>query len=140
AGDAESPVQLLSPRSTKLMDARPTFRWKAEKEYDYYSVRLYDASGLVWTSEVEGTQLDYPKDEPSLIPGTAYFWDVEGHELLGSDVSAKTGFTLVTEEEAKWIADQEASFASVSAGGTAIQFAVVTIYSLVWLYHAALSR
>ncbi len=139
AGDAESPVQLLSPRNTKLMDARPTFRWKAEKEYDYYSVRLYDASGLVWTSEVEGTQLDYPKDEPSLIPGTAYFWDVEGHELLGSDVSAKTGFTLVTEEEAKWIADQEASFASVFEGGTDFQFAVGTIYSREGLMDAAIA-
>lgn len=141
SGGAGAELRLVSPRNTKLKDPRPTFVWHSEKEYETYVLRLYDASGLVWSREVETNRLNYPEDEAPLVSGHAYFWDVEGQALLDTEESEKVGFTLLSDDEIARIAAQESAFESIleDEKGTNYHFAVGAFYAREGLVESAIA-
>ena len=110
AGADDPALQPLTPRNTKLNTTRPDFRWSADQEFDGYTVKLYDADGLVWSRYAESSLLDYPEDEAPLTFGSSYFWQVEGETLLGAETSEKVGFSVLSEELSSEVAEQELTF------------------------------
>lgn len=142
AGESDSPTTLISPRNTKVKELRPSFAWQPEKEYDGFVIKLYDASGLVWSRQAETNRLDYPEDEASLVPGRSYFWEVEGQSLLDAESSEKAGFSVLSEEELARVAERESAIELSLAGeenSTNYQFAVGAFYAREGLVESAIA-
>lgn len=63
---------LISPRSTLILDDRPTISWNEVPGATSYTVRIVTEEGEIWSQEnVTGTEIVYPGDPP-LQPGTYY--------------------------------------------------------------------
>lgn len=64
---------LISPRSTLILDDRPTIiRWNEVLGASSYTVSIVTEEGEIWTQEnVTGTEIVYPGNPP-LQPGTYY--------------------------------------------------------------------
>ncbi|MEM8810026.1 MAG: hypothetical protein AAGF01_28750 [Cyanobacteria bacterium P01_G01_bin.38] len=77
--EAESTAQCFIPKGPDndfvitepdiaVAPARPSLSWEAVESAEFYTVRLI-GSDITWEHSVEGPQLDYPVEEPSLQPG-----------------------------------------------------------------------
>ena len=54
---------------------------------------------MVWEKRTEATHLDFPGDESGLKFGAAYFWNVEGEDLINSFRSLNQKFTVLPERK-----------------------------------------
>ena len=98
---------LESPSQTKIRDGHPVFRWKASGQAGELLITLYNEDGIHWKHKVEGDgNIAYPKDAPSLIPGTTYSWTVETTDpLTFPPLRSKAAFfEVLSEEEEKELA------------------------------------
>jgi len=102
----EEPIELLSP-FTLIKTSRPTFVWMPDKPYDAFVVNLYSSKGLVWSTKVSQSSLEFPQKEKGLEPGETYFWNVEGEDLLDNKKSASFRFSVLSQEKSKEVNDQE---------------------------------
>ncbi len=89
----------LSPCNTMIPTNKPGLKWESRKPADEFVVRLYNGEGLVWEKRTTATHLEFPEDEAGLEFGTAYFWNVEGEDLIQSFRSLNRKFTVLPEEK-----------------------------------------
>jgi hypothetical protein len=99
AGTRASPTDvgqvplLMSPRHTRIVEPRPTFRWTTVEGATAYHLEVVHAiSGAQWYTETVATELTYPMDAPALEPDVTYL----------VQVSAEPG--AAQEEERTWFA------------------------------------
>lgn len=59
---------VIAEPDVAISPARPSFSWEAVESAESYTIRLI-GSDINWERSVEGTQLEYPAEEPSLQPG-----------------------------------------------------------------------
>jgi hypothetical protein len=107
SGNEETVIELNSPYNTALKSNRPVFTWTPKKQFDDYIVNLYNSKGLVWSRKVTGNALNYPVNEKGLEFGEAYFWNVEGEDLINTEKSSNLRFTVLPADKSKEIDDQE---------------------------------
>jgi tetratricopeptide (TPR) repeat protein len=105
----EKKQQLLleSPSQTKIRDRHPVFRWKASGQAGELLLTIYNEDGIHWKHKVQGAgDIAYPKDAPSLVPGTTYSWTVETTDpLTFPPLRSKAAFfEVLSEEEEKELA------------------------------------
>ncbi len=96
----EGDIALLSPESTYVASATPTFRWQRDERSQAYQVRIWDASGKKvvespWTDKAEW------KCETPLAPGGKYEWQVAGKGKRGERISPKASFQVPAEDVLK---------------------------------------
>ena len=115
AGESEQFIIPTSPCNTMIRSNRPTLAWESAKTADTYVVKLFNSGGLVWQKETSDTQLSFPEDEPGLVFGESYFWNVEGTELIHSFKSLNQKFTILPKEEIEKINIREEKIRSMFA-------------------------
>jgi tetratricopeptide (TPR) repeat protein len=98
---------LVSPCNTMITDQRPRLSWESLRPADEYMVRLYNSKGLVWEKTTSEHSLAFPENEKELAFGESYFWNVEGLDLIESFKSQNKKFTLLSEEEAQKVKQEE---------------------------------
>ncbi len=128
-GDPNVPY-LISPRSTKLLTARPTLRWNAPAGANSYTVQVRGGD-LQWMAEnVTETSLVYPGDPP-LEPGVSYLLIVEDDtERSSQDEGAKgLGFSILSVTEVADIEARHDQIAGLGLSNTAEQYATAQYYA-----------
>jgi len=98
SGGDERVVSVLAPSNSSIRETRPTFIWSASRSFSAYSIRIFNASGVIWQGSSEGNELKYPESAPDLAPGEEYFWQVTGEDLLDEYKSDVVTFSILTEQ------------------------------------------
>ena len=70
-GRRQENPELLRPYGQIVLNPRPALSWRAISEADHYVVRV-EGVGVKWRTEVRGTTLLYPQQEPGFRFGYAY--------------------------------------------------------------------
>jgi tetratricopeptide (TPR) repeat protein len=107
AGASETDITLIAPRNSKIRSSQPSFEWMPQRPFESFTVTLLSDKGVLWTRKTPARRMDYPKDEPALERGKALFWTVEGENLFERAKSLTIGFTVLSPEDAKSVAEQE---------------------------------
>jgi len=136
---------VISPRKTRLLTTRPVIRWssiRGGKENTIYKVTLYRASlgTVVWSREVTAqTTLVYPDKEPPLMPGQTYRVVVSAAGRSSEeDDSPGLGFAILTEHDAKLLANQVAKIKQLRLPDTETRFLISTLLAARDLYAEAI--
>lgn len=137
---------VISPRKTLLGNLRPTIRWTqvaGAKEKSVYNVTLYaDGMKAIWTREVVAqTKLAYPDDEPPLAAGQTYKVVVTSEGLSSQqDHSPGLGFTTLTADQARALADKEMERKKLGLPEPQTRFLITNIYAARELYSEAIEQ
>jgi hypothetical protein len=137
---------VISPRKTLLRNLRPTIRWApiaGAKESTAYNVTLYgDGMKVIWTKEAaSGTRLTYPEKEPSLTPGQTYKVVVTAEGLSSQqDHSPGLGFTTLTADQTRALADEEIKRKQLALPETQTRFLVSSVFAARELYSEAIEQ
>lgn len=126
---SEDIPMVISPRKTKLLNPHPILRWTPVAGASVYTVRV-QGPDLDWSTEVIGaTEIMYPDDAPPLLAGSTYKVTVVAGERSSAEVSEPgLGFTLLTNEEAKSVRDEEARIRALGLADTPTRFLLATLY------------
>ncbi|MBD0363728.1 MAG: tetratricopeptide repeat protein [Coleofasciculus sp. C3-bin4] len=84
---------IISPRSTSLLNNKPTLRWQTVPGATSYSVRL-SGPGVNWETEVSTTEVVYPGEPPLKPVEEGYLLTVEADN---GEKPAKATFSLLNE-------------------------------------------
>jgi len=90
-GVEDDGIALLSPVSTFVASAAPTFRWQRDERSQAYQVRIWDAEGKPAATS-PWTDKDEWKCETELAPGGKYEWQVAGKGKRAERLSSKASF------------------------------------------------
>jgi len=137
---------VISPRKTMLRNLRPTIRWApiaGAKESTAYNVTLYgDGMEVIWTKEVASeTKLNYPDKEPPLTPGRTYKVVVTSDGLSSQqDHSPGLGFTTLTPDQARRLADEEIGRRQLGLPEAQTRFLVSNLFAARELYSEAIEQ
>lgn len=137
---------VISPRKTMLLNLRPTIRWApiaGAKESTTYNVTLYgDGMKVIWTKEaVSETRLTYPEKEPSLARGQTYKVVITSDGLSSQqDHSPDLGFTTLTADQARALADEEIKKKQLGLPETQTRFLVSSLFAARELYSEAIEQ
>jgi hypothetical protein len=107
ATDKEENIELTSPYNTLIRTNLPTFSWVPKKEYDKFTVNLYNSKGLVWSKKVDKSPLELSESDKGLDFGETYFWNVEGEDMLENEKSSNYKFSILSVDKFKEVLDQE---------------------------------
>ena len=99
SGEPANAPDPLFPRSTDVLDPRPTLAWRAVPAASRYVVTLSSGAGEVWKHECQASSLPFPADAQALADGE-YLWDVQAFDDSRPLSKATTTFRLVPEVEA----------------------------------------
>lgn len=99
---------IISPRDTRILTDKPTFRWNFATGANSFTVTLRNGE-LEWTEQVsqeracQGNvcELSYPSDKPPLQPGVSYTLEVKADTNRKSTEDIPPGFTTLDEQEAE---------------------------------------
>jgi hypothetical protein len=122
----------VSPCNTMVASNTPNLKWESKKPADEFVVRLYDGEGLVWEQHTTATALVFPGDKAALKYGQAYFWNVEGRDLINSFRSLNQKFTILPEEKINEIQKEEKKLKEMFADNPGSS----SLYSLLGAYYA----
>jgi hypothetical protein len=137
---------VTSPRRTQLSNLRPTIRWTSiagAKAQTTYTVTLYgDRMKAIWTINVVAeTRLAYPDNAPPLAPGQDYKVVVTvGGQSSQQEHLAGLGFTTLTIEEARRLADAELQRKRLRLPETPTRFLIANLYAARGLYAEAIEQ
>jgi len=99
SGGSASEIDLNYPRNSKISTANPHFTWTSEGDFDGFRVLVRSADGEIWSGETYEMELSYPDSAPALQPGTTYFWQVEGEDMLDVASSPLVSFEVISSED-----------------------------------------
>ena len=103
----------LAPKLGKLYGAEPLLVWSYEGDVRKFVFVLEDESQKeIYRAEVAGTEFQYPKDAPPLVPGKTYFWMAEVSLGMLGDVESTPVGILVASAEQRAEVEKELSAAS----------------------------
>ncbi|MEK6300529.1 MAG: tetratricopeptide repeat protein [Acidobacteriota bacterium] len=137
---------VISPRKTRLRNLRPTIRWTpiaGANEKTAYNVTLYgDPMKVIWTKDVVSeTRLTYPDKEPPLAPGQIYKVVVTSDGMSSQqDHSPGLGFTTLTADQVRMLADEERKRKQMQLPETQTRFLIANLYAARELYAEALEQ
>ena len=126
---------ILSPRKTLLLTTRPVLRWSPVASSPAgavtYKVSIVSFAGTIWSRQVTSrTEIEYPADERELTRGEEYKLVVTaGRKTSEDEGGADLGFIVMTDEEAKRIADAEASIRALNLRTSETQFFIADLYA-----------
>ena len=137
-GAGEYPV-VVSPRKTKLLDPHPVLRWTEVPGAISYRVGL---QGTDWSTTIDSaTEMVYPADAPSLVPGTVYRLVVEaGERSSAEEPGAGLGFELLGSDEVAAVRAAEAKIRALGLADAATRLLVANLYAVHNLYVEALAQ
>jgi hypothetical protein len=87
-------LPLLSASGTRVLDARPVFRWKPVDGAGPYRFELQDSAGaLLHEARTEATELRLPEGI-TLVEGKSYTWEVSARQANGAMFANFGDFTV----------------------------------------------
>jgi len=114
--EQDSPF-ILSPRKTALLVDRPAFSWRAVPGATRYKIVLSSADqGELWSNEIEGTSMDFPKDAKALTGSGEFLLEVEARSDIKSLRKESSVFHVLPPAEAD-VARKNLDRIRDSAGG-----------------------
>ena len=136
---------VISPRKTRLRNLRPTIRWTpiaGAKEKATYNVTLYGDRKVIWTKDVVSeNRLTYPDKEPPLAAGQTYKVVVTSDgQSSQQDHSPGLGFTTLTTDEARILADRERRRKQMQLPEMQTRFLIANLYAARELYAEAIEQ
>lgn len=137
---------VISPRRTMLRNLRPSIRWgpiAGARENTTYAVTLYgEGMKVIWTRDVvSATRLTYPDEEPSMTPGQIYKVVVTSDGLSSEqDHSPGLGFTTLTTDQARALADEETKVRLMQLPEKQTRFLISNRYAAKELYAEAIEQ
>jgi hypothetical protein len=133
---------VIAPRKTRVLDALPAIRWTAVPGVDEYMVAVR-GPGVEWQSPepVAGNSVQYPADAPPLKPGESYKVAVwQGNVNSDQEDVGGLGFTVVSSEEQKEVADLVAQIHALKLDTEAEELLVANLYATRELRADAIER
>ncbi|MBD1937770.1 hypothetical protein [Microcoleus sp. FACHB-68] len=131
--DENSPY-IISPRQTVLLDERPILRWNAVKGAKLYTVKVRNATGVIWEAQVNSAKIAYSGS--SLQPGGEYQIIVRADGNLAPMESAI--FLVLERHKAEAVRDKLNTVAQQGLSEPAQALAKVNIYSNYGLFADAI--
>lgn len=121
---------LISPRSTNLISATPTFRWNPVSDAAIYTVDLFRGENLEWSVQTEQTELAYPSDKPGLESNVDYSWKVVADNGSSSidDTTPFLSFRLLNDDQVQEVENRSEKLASYNLPEEG------RVYAQAWLY------
>ena len=95
---------IISPRDTAILSGKLNLRWNVVKGATSYQV-LLRGPGVNWTTEVKQPEVVY-SGKQTLQPGSRYRVIVTADNGVSSESEAPTGFTSLSQEDAKRVKAQ----------------------------------
>lgn len=141
AGGRQAALEPLSPRNTLIKTTQPSFAWHAAEPFEAYEVKVFNSDGVVWRGTVTEPSATYPADAPALEPGTAYFWQVEGDDLLNPVASQAVPFEVLSADRLAAVEAREASIRATfgdAADGSDYRYVLGAYYAKEGLLDAAI--
>ncbi len=86
----------LTPRQTRLHEARPVFHWRAVVGATAYRVSLRMPNGITWQYETPFTTLSYPDDAPALALGSG---NTVLLEVIGASQQSETVYIEILDDQ-----------------------------------------
>jgi hypothetical protein len=129
-----------------LRNLRPTIRWTpiaGAKQGTTYNVTLFgDGMKAIWSRDVVSeTMLIYPDNEPPLTPGKTYIVVITSNGLSSQlDHSPGLGFTTLTADQARTLADAEIKSKHPELPETQRRLLVSNLYTARELYSEAIEQ
>ena len=93
---------IISPRSSHLINERPSFRWNPVADAVTYTIGLFTTSDtLVWETDTTETEISYPENQASLKSGVRYYVKISADNGQTSDEanSSNLSFRLLFIDE-----------------------------------------
>ena len=75
-GDVLRGGDLEASPSGRILDGRPTLRWKAVPGARHYRVSVIGPEGVLWNATTTDTSLPWPEGKPELAPNARAAWTV----------------------------------------------------------------
>jgi hypothetical protein len=125
--DQAFPV-IVSPRASKLLNARPMLKWTAVQGATEYNVAVR-GPGVKWVTTVtSSSEIRYPAAAPELRPGNSYKLIVEanGHAST-EEPGLGLGFTIISDPEASAV---RAAESDIGASGLPLRIQKLLISDL----------
>jgi len=91
---------LITPRRTLILDPKPTIRWNPVPGSSQYTVKIVNAQGIVWQTQVKESQVTY-SGTSALQPGIPYSITIQTNTGKASQSEAGSEFILLRDAEAK---------------------------------------
>lgn len=129
AGIAEYPI-VISPRMTNLLGAHPILRWMPPITGGITYTVSVRGSGMEWTTQViSKTELAYPNDAPSLIPGQPYKLTVEVNgRSSDEDPAPFLGFTILPADQIQTLLEEEQKISALGLGTAPKEYLIAQLY------------
>ncbi|TAF00022.1 MAG: hypothetical protein EAZ79_03960 [Oscillatoriales cyanobacterium] len=122
---------IISPRRTKLLGNKPTFRWNPVAGATSYRLSILENKAkLNWEMTVNGTEAVYP-GEPALKPGFKYRLIVEANTGVSSESPLEEGdteFRLLDEKEVEGVKDAVGTIEQQVPNAASQKLAIAQIY------------
>lgn len=122
--------QVLSPRKTKVMNARPLIRWTAVQGATGYTVAVRGGN-VNWSASAGSVlELAYPESAPALAPGTGYKVTITaGGRSSDEEVIAGLGFTVLKPDEAQPVRNAESRVRALGLSHSATTLLTANVYA-----------
>ena len=139
--EEERGVRILDPRNSKILNSKPTFRWKTMRKDNIVmvSLTLKGTRGKLWTIQTEETKISYPDGRRGLDRHQTYFLRVEN--LVDSSLYDEVYFRVLDEKKAAEVmrfAKKMEDYRKLNPDDSTSFFILVVYYMEKELYHKAL--
>lgn len=127
---AKLPIEVISPRNTKLLDSRPWLRWTPVPGETTYKVTVWGMD-LNWQTEVSSkTELRYPEEAPPLVAGETYKLTVTADGYSTDDEREPgLGFTVLNEQDVKTIRAAEKQIREMGLTDISTRLLIADLYT-----------
>jgi len=139
--DKPRPV-VFSPRSTYVIEPRPTIRWSSVERAEAYEVIVRKVDRVLWWLETQESELVYPETEPALQAGETYTIEVHARLESGERLPALESVWLAIPSEAEMEETYqfEAQIKSLDLSAESARFLLASYFADRELYDAALAE
>jgi hypothetical protein len=138
--DRAKQLRAVSPRETRVLDARPTFVWTADDTTEELQLTVYSEGAVHWKGTVHGaTQLTYPEDAPALAAGPSYAWKLETIDPLRyPPLSTQAAFFEIVPQDER--TDLESTLRRIDGDRSLARASRHIMRASVYFNHGLLSR
>lgn len=121
---------LITPRSTKILTARPAIRWNPVATATTYTVTLLGPEGKLWSKTVDEAGMPYPSDEPPLEAGIQYVFEVTTDRGVSSADEGIAGlaFSLMDQARQQEVEAALAELGELTLPAEAVAYATAHVY------------
>lgn len=133
----KTPV-ILGPRNSSIMTTTPFLEWSEVDGAIGYQITIYDNEGLVFSTTLIETKLDYTG--PELLKGKKYSWFVNAITERASFPSVCVSFTILEDEKFEQVSVKQREISELELSNVSKYLLLASFYEQEGLYMDAMGE